>query len=51
MTATHLLPVGISVQEAQPMGQVGTISLLQGLCHHMHITAQTQGFRSGIYDL
>ena len=43
--------LSIGIQDAQPVGQVGAISLLQGLHHHMHITAEAHGFRLGIYDL
>ena len=47
-SCSHL---GIGIHDAQPMRQAGTISLLQGLHHHIHVAAQEHGLSLGMYDL
>ena len=42
--------LSIGIHDAQPMRKVGTISPLQGLCHHMNVAAQEHGLSLGIYD-
>ena len=38
--------LSIGIHDAQPIRQAGTISLLQGLCHHLHVAAQKHGLSS-----
>ena len=39
------------IYDAQLVRQVGTISLLQGLHHHIHVASQEHGLSLGMYDL
>ena len=43
--------LSIGICDAQSVRQVGTISLLQGLHHHVHVAAQEHGLSFDVYDL
>ena len=53
-TATHLLPsshLSIGIHDTQAVRQAGSITLFQGLHHHLHVATQKYGLCLAMYDL
>ena len=42
--------LGVSIHDTQAMRQVGSIILLQGLHHQMHVATQKHSLHPGVYD-